>query len=119
MSDLDTLWDKSDDELLAEAGRLVVGDSLGAAPPDIQSLIETGRVWIVERKKSLCTIICKDERVKQAVVGGALRKDFVALIIDVLVHNASHFSPLPPASVALLFCRLGYHQLCRDFHEQF
>ena len=112
ISDYDTLEAKNNDELFEEIGGAILGDSKGILKRTAAELVAHGRKWLDDSKALLCSLICSNENVRQALREGKLIRELVLIIIDVLEHHTLAISPVPPAAAGMLFVRYSYHKLC-------
>ncbi len=115
MTTLDTLSNKSDDDLFADIGHALLGEDAGMGTPTKGEAVEAGKGWLTRNKEMLCSAICNHPTVINAFETGREKQDFVALVVDVLDHHLTKISPVPPASTGLLFVRLGYYTLCPKY----
>lgn len=115
MASLQEAWSMNDDGNFAAIGSSEASDDFGLTPPRPAELVAMGRRWMGRNREMLCRYVCPHERVRSALGSDNFGLDFCSIVLDVIEHHIAQVSPVPPASVAVLFVRLGYHKICAGY----
>jgi hypothetical protein len=110
--ELSALLAKTDDEILFEVGASIMNKGVGSGGLPKSHYVKLARAWLARNKEEICSIVCADKRFAAAISKNAHLTDTITIAFDVLNEHVLHFAPVPVASIAVLFVRLGYEKLC-------
>lgn len=115
MTGLEEAWSLNDDANFASIGKAESADELGMRPPRPAELISMGKRWMESNREAICRIVCPHEKIRSFFGTENFGLDFCSVVLDVAEHHIIRISPVPPAAVAVLFVRLGYHKFCYSY----
>jgi hypothetical protein len=110
--DLSELLSKTDDDILFEMGASIMSKGVGSGGLPKSHYVKLAKAWLERNKNEICAIVCADKRFAAAISRNAHLTDTITIALDILNEHVLHFAPVPVASIAVLFVRLGYEKLC-------
>lgn len=108
MSELQTLTNLSDDDLLERLGRELWPEAKHAAPATRKSLQKRAKEWLQSNLPRARDAICGNP-VVNSIRGKADEVTLAGAIADILIKSTGF--PVP-AVVAILIARIGLNRLC-------
>ena len=115
MENIENLWALQDEELFYRLGEAASQGEAGLDEMSRSDLITRGKRWLEAKKSDLVTVVCSSSKVRAALKDDDGGKTLAATIIDAVQQSTLQLSPLPHAVIALLFFRLSYYHLCKEF----
>lgn len=107
----ENLLDASEEEILAEIGRVLMADAADALPRSPKELIELARVWSSKQIEKCQAIICPNGLVRELASEGFSVQ--LAIAVASLIESVTSGSAAIP--LAYLICKRGIADFCSNY----
>jgi hypothetical protein len=106
------LLNSTDQAIYISLGRALMTSDLAITEPPDKEAEEKGRRWFEGQKRLIASVLCGNEKIKQAFgIGKTDQQTLLKVLTNVL---ALHFTGLPIVTIAVLIIRKGYKYFCGE-----
>lgn len=109
-SDIESLLQKSKDELFLDLGKELVGKSI--LPKSRNELISTAKIWWERNIKLITDAICGSEKLRKLLL--AENNDDVVLVTAIADLVSGLVTGVSPVTVAALLVKKGVNNICKE-----